>query len=169
MCVCVCVTCRLTAKNRDQLRNPTLGNRVRAAFTVLLQLCADGYRCIGYLAAVAGGVGGSLAFERLALLGTQLVPLVAHRLHVLLQRCQQPTNRAAVGTEFLSPYPYPYPYPWGSHTHGRPANQSINCGVSACTWTALIGVNSYWAQGLTPPTFMIMGLAYMTSPPTFVT
>jgi len=24
------VTCRLTAKNRDQLRNPTLGNRVWA-------------------------------------------------------------------------------------------------------------------------------------------
>jgi len=29
------VTCRLTAKNRDQLRNPTLGNRVRAVFTFL--------------------------------------------------------------------------------------------------------------------------------------
>ena len=27
------VACRLTAKNRDQLRNPTLGNRVRATFT----------------------------------------------------------------------------------------------------------------------------------------
>jgi len=27
------VTCRLTAKNRDQLRNPTLGNRVLATFT----------------------------------------------------------------------------------------------------------------------------------------
>ena len=27
------VTCRLTAKNRDQLRNPTLGNRVWATFT----------------------------------------------------------------------------------------------------------------------------------------
>jgi len=29
------VTCRLTAKNRDQLRNPTIGNRVGlwAAFT----------------------------------------------------------------------------------------------------------------------------------------
>jgi len=26
------VTCRLTAKNRDQLRNPTLGNRVCATF-----------------------------------------------------------------------------------------------------------------------------------------
>ena len=26
------VTCRLTAKNRDQLRNPTLGNRVWAVF-----------------------------------------------------------------------------------------------------------------------------------------
>jgi len=27
------VTRRLTAKNRDQLRNPALGNRVRATFT----------------------------------------------------------------------------------------------------------------------------------------
>jgi len=26
------VTCRLTAKNRDQLQDPTLGNRVRATF-----------------------------------------------------------------------------------------------------------------------------------------
>jgi len=30
------VTCRLTAKDRDQLRNHTLGNRVCATFTVLL-------------------------------------------------------------------------------------------------------------------------------------
>jgi len=29
------VTCRLTAKNRDQLRNPALGNRVWASFTFL--------------------------------------------------------------------------------------------------------------------------------------
>jgi len=27
------VTCRLTAKNRDRLRDPTLGNRVWATFT----------------------------------------------------------------------------------------------------------------------------------------
>ena len=27
------VTCKLTAQNRDQLRNPTLGNRAWAAFT----------------------------------------------------------------------------------------------------------------------------------------
>ena len=27
------ITCRLTAKNQDQLRNPTLGNRVWANFT----------------------------------------------------------------------------------------------------------------------------------------
>jgi len=27
-------TCKLTAKNRDQLRNPTLGNRVWATFLV---------------------------------------------------------------------------------------------------------------------------------------
>ena len=30
------VTCRVTAKNRDLLRNPTLGNRVWAAFTFLI-------------------------------------------------------------------------------------------------------------------------------------
>ena len=29
------VTCRLSAKNRDQLWNPTLGNRVWATFTFL--------------------------------------------------------------------------------------------------------------------------------------
>jgi len=29
------ITCRLTAKNWDQLRNPTLDNRVRATFTFL--------------------------------------------------------------------------------------------------------------------------------------
>jgi len=28
------VTCRLTANNRDQLRDPTLGNRVWATFTI---------------------------------------------------------------------------------------------------------------------------------------
>jgi len=32
------ITPRLTAKSRDQLRNPTLGNRVWATFTFLLQL-----------------------------------------------------------------------------------------------------------------------------------
>ena len=45
---CVCVACRLTAKNQDQLRNPTLGNRViRATFAfvnthkqrILLSVC----------------------------------------------------------------------------------------------------------------------------------
>ena len=30
------VTCMVTAKNRDQLRNPTLGNRVRAIFYVFI-------------------------------------------------------------------------------------------------------------------------------------
>ena len=32
------VTCRLTAKNRDQLQNPTLGNRVWATFTLFPSL-----------------------------------------------------------------------------------------------------------------------------------
>ena len=30
------VTCRLTAKNQDQLRKPTLGNQVWATFTFFL-------------------------------------------------------------------------------------------------------------------------------------
>jgi len=33
------VTCRLTAKNRDQLRNPTLGNQVWATCTFLVSVC----------------------------------------------------------------------------------------------------------------------------------
>jgi len=32
------ITCRLTAKNRDQFRNPTLGNRVRATFTFFINV-----------------------------------------------------------------------------------------------------------------------------------
>ena len=50
------VTCRLTAKNRDQLRNPTLGNRVWVTFTffnpaapcqsLTVEMTADGYRSI---------------------------------------------------------------------------------------------------------------------------
>jgi len=32
------VTCRLTAKNRDELRNPTLGNRVWATFTFTVDI-----------------------------------------------------------------------------------------------------------------------------------
>ena len=31
-------TCRLTTKNRDQLRNPTLGNRVWATFFAMYKL-----------------------------------------------------------------------------------------------------------------------------------
>jgi len=42
------VTCRLAAKNRDQLRNPTLSNRVWAAFFIEIDdSCID---CIQQLA-----------------------------------------------------------------------------------------------------------------------
>ena len=36
------VTCRVTAKNRDQLRNPMLGNRVWATFTFYSPLRCSG-------------------------------------------------------------------------------------------------------------------------------
>ena len=32
------VTCRLTAKNRDHLRNPTLGSRICASFTLVVMV-----------------------------------------------------------------------------------------------------------------------------------
>jgi len=55
------VTCRLTAKNRDQLRNPALGNRVWATFT-FLPLCAVlvvAWRVqLRDLVAAVGGVAG---------------------------------------------------------------------------------------------------------------
>ena len=35
------VTCRLTAKNRDQLRNHTLGNRVWATFLLFIITIID--------------------------------------------------------------------------------------------------------------------------------
>jgi len=40
------VTCRLTAKNRDQLRNPMLGNRVWAIFTFFTQSPEEIWRAI---------------------------------------------------------------------------------------------------------------------------
>ena len=45
------VACRLTAKNRDQLWNPTLGNRVSATFT--FSTCFHGFEA-------ATGVAGSI-------------------------------------------------------------------------------------------------------------
>ena len=41
------VTCRLTAKNRDQLQNPTLGNRLWATFTCLcVGVGSDNRHCV---------------------------------------------------------------------------------------------------------------------------
>jgi len=52
------VTCRLTAKSRDQLRNPTLGNQVWATFT--FTLCQfPTCQCRVYLRQNARGMWGS--------------------------------------------------------------------------------------------------------------
>ena len=51
------VTCRLTARNRDQLRNPILSNRVWATFTILhspLLSCLFFLESSSYFARVAG-------------------------------------------------------------------------------------------------------------------
>ena len=52
------VTCRLTAKNRDQLRNTTLGNRVWATFTFLFVVVGWlGSRVVSVLDSGAEGPG----------------------------------------------------------------------------------------------------------------
>ena len=40
------VTCRLTVKKRNQLRDPTLGNRVWAIFTFLISLLELHFRVL---------------------------------------------------------------------------------------------------------------------------
>ena len=45
VCVCVCITCRLTFKNGDQLRDPMLGNLVWATstcFSMTVELFREG-------------------------------------------------------------------------------------------------------------------------------
>ena len=50
------VTCRLTAKNRDQIRNPTLSSRVRATFTFLFRRRGD-WRASGSRRGTTSAVG----------------------------------------------------------------------------------------------------------------
>ena len=61
------VTCRLTAKNRDQLRNPTLGNRVWATFLYNQACRKDGDRNNG----VGWGCGQVLVPMQLSNVCTQ--------------------------------------------------------------------------------------------------
>ena len=57
------VTCRLTAKNRDQLRNPTLGNRVWATFTFTL-LCVQNQILFNSWRDVFDGRGGPFNYDK---------------------------------------------------------------------------------------------------------
>ena len=49
------ITGRLTAKNRDQLRNPTLGSRVWATFTffvINVSVTFRMFRCFGFVVGI---------------------------------------------------------------------------------------------------------------------
>ena len=59
------VTCRLTAKNRDQLRNPTLGNRVWAAvFRVFVStsVCIHTQEVLAEMRTVVEGVVDAILY-----------------------------------------------------------------------------------------------------------
>ena len=63
------VTCRLTAKNRDQLRNPTFANRAWAAFTPFLYVLRNGD--VTNACVISGrGFLGSEAFNRASRMGS---------------------------------------------------------------------------------------------------
>jgi len=57
------VTCRLTAKNRDQLRNPTLGNRVWVTFFTLI-LARSANFIVLHFVIVSRGAGSCFACHR---------------------------------------------------------------------------------------------------------
>ena len=82
------ITCRLTATNRDQLRNPTLGNRVWATFIVLCVVFVVGSN---HKASVVGrSLPGWFSVAVSAVVVTLYVPrrtgpAVVHRGHVVDQ------------------------------------------------------------------------------------
>jgi len=51
------VTCKLTAKNRDQLRNPTLGNRVWTTFTFVFTRASPDLPAVDILNNIRSGEG----------------------------------------------------------------------------------------------------------------
>jgi len=62
------ITCKLTAKNRDQLRNPTFGNRAWATFTPFLYVLRNGD--VTNACVILGRVFlGSEAFNRASRMG----------------------------------------------------------------------------------------------------
>ena len=87
------VTCRLTSKNRDQLRNPTLGNRVWATFTFIAELC--NYMCCSAVGAAVGACDWCWRDESVG--------------HVVASSANQ-RRPAAVPTALLADYYYSYYY-----------------------------------------------------------
>jgi len=65
-------TCRLTAKNRDQLRNPTLGNRVWATFVIFI-FCA----CVLLTQPESVGRWKSLSFRKRVVVAVTTAVVVA--------------------------------------------------------------------------------------------
>ena len=93
------VTCRLTAKNRDQLRNPTLGNRVLAPFLqaslvecysnhmitrISIQTAGLAFGGTGLCSYRVRGVGGSCAEHLTVESYTIIISLQSHLLSYLL-------------------------------------------------------------------------------------
>ena len=131
------VACRLTAKNRDQLRNPTLGNRVWATFT--FSPCFHGFEA-------ATGVAGSIP---LAPGATTLGKLFARFCPVIRQNNLVPVNghgRSATGKVTVSSGIAPaarYRLQWSNYA-GFKHSAHMKCGTLRLLLTS--AVLSPWAE-----------------------
>ena len=93
------VTCRLTAKNRDQLRNPTLGNRVWATFTFFARLTRPGRPFFSLVCTVISYGGPQVFVQRPHRHPNHTtVHLETFSVVWLWRRCGLPGLRTKVGT-----------------------------------------------------------------------
>jgi len=130
-------TCRLTAKNRDLLRNPALGNRVWATFTFLQGKCLDG---------LPRSSRKNKAIVRWAFLGLWALPgnrftRVGAQLHSTGVWFEEQSTHTALGRlPFVS-------------LHLLPDVQLV-AAPTARRWDTLLGwdqVTMYWAGARMPP------------------
>ena len=122
------ITCRLAAKNRDQLRNPTLGNRVWASFYTL---------CIGWLIrrVVWRTVGfdverGSDESEECSVEHDRAV---AVERHVHRHQPLQPQHRSSLAPAPARSRPLPYRNDTQQNATLRAAPDAVRCGAARTT------------------------------------
>ena len=138
------VTCRLATKNRDQLRNPTLGNRVRAIFTFSkCTLCCDAEPIVQLAPPTNAVIGPSPAQRRAAATSknptTCTLPSDAISHNLIHNHATQSQNRptaVGVGWRVSSTASFMVRCAWSQAACNRPSAQqcctSLTAGLVEC-------------------------------------